>query len=274
MGDLERDTRVEGSDGRYRATLSGDWAIWGPNGGYLAVIAMRAAAREAKIARPASFTGHFLRVARFAAVDLEVEVVHAGRRAESLRVRMTQEGRVVLEALVRTAAEAPGLEHDVAVAPDVPPPESLRSADALRAEDAPESYPFWKNLEARPVWPERFREGPRARDPVWREWYRFRPRATFDDVFLDAGRSLLLIDTLSWPGAAQPHPNGGYQAPNLDVNVWFHRFDPAGEWLLVDHGCPVAAKGLMGTVGRVWGQDGALLASGGAQLLCVPVPPG
>ena len=59
MGDLERDTRLVGEKGRYTATLSRDWEIWGPNGGYLAAIALRAAGAEAAIQRPASFTGHF-----------------------------------------------------------------------------------------------------------------------------------------------------------------------------------------------------------------------
>jgi acyl-CoA thioesterase len=56
------------------------------------------------------------------------------------------------------------------------------------------------------------------------------------------------------------------------VGAWFHD-DPAGsEWLLVEHQCPAAGGGLMGTVGRVWSRDGRLLASGGAQLYCVPRP--
>jgi len=45
MGDFERETRVEGGGGRYRAALSQDWEIWGPNGGYLAAIALRAEPR-------------------------------------------------------------------------------------------------------------------------------------------------------------------------------------------------------------------------------------
>jgi len=47
VGDRFLDTALEGGDGRYRAHLSPDWAIRGPNGGYLAVIAVRAAGREA-----------------------------------------------------------------------------------------------------------------------------------------------------------------------------------------------------------------------------------
>jgi len=274
MGDLEKDTRlasVPGREGRYTAELSRDWEIWGPNGGYLAVLALRAAGVEAGIRRPASFAAHFLRVADFAEVDVQVVALRRGRRSESLRVSVEQAGRPVLEALVRTASEGPGLEHDVAEAPRVPGPESLYDPESLRESGAPPPYPFWYNLESRVVDPERFRER-RARPPLWREWYRFRPRATFDDPFLDAGRSLLLLDTLSWPAASSPHVDSAFQAPNLDVTAWFHRAAPSSDWLLVDHESHVAEGGLMGTSGRVWSLDRKLLASGGAQLLCVPRP--
>jgi acyl-CoA thioesterase-2 len=273
MGDFEVDTRLEGGKGRYRATLSPDWEIWGPNGGYLAAIALRAAGREARVPRPASFAGHFLGIARFAAVEVEVATVRGGRSTESLRVSLSQDGRPVLEALVRTAARGPGLEHDVGGAPDVPAPEGLARAEDLRDPSWGPPYPFWQNLEARPLHPERFREPPRARPPVFREWYRFRPRATFDDPFLEAGRLLLLVDTLSWPAACQPHVDAGFRAPNLDVTAWFHRLEGVGEWLLADHECRIAEGGLMGTTARVWDRRARLVASGGAQLFCVPAPP-
>lgn len=276
MGDLAADTALEHhGDGRSRATLSRDWEIWGPNGGYLAALALRAAGREAAIPRPVTFAGHFLRVGRFAPVEVEVEVLRRGRRSESLRVGVHQEGRSLLEALVRTAAEGPGLVHRFAGAPEVPPPEELPTPGDLRGDDAPPPHPFWNNLEARVCHPERFTERfaeGRARDPVWCEWYRFRPRATFDDPFLDAARALLILDTMSWPAACQPHPDAAFQAPNLDVATWFHDTAPDSEWLLSDHVSPVATGGLMGATGRVWSRDGRLLASGGAQLLCVPVP--
>jgi hypothetical protein len=203
MGDFEVDTRVEGSGGKYRADLSADWEIWGPNGGYVAAIALRAAGCEAEIPRPATFACHFLSVARFGPVDIGVTLVRRGRRSESFRVSIEQEGRPIVEALVRTAAEVPGLEHDVAEAPDVPDPEDLRCTDELRDPEWP-TYAFWSNLEARTLHPERFGEEPQAHEPIWREWYRFRPRPTFDDPFVDAGRALLLIDTLSWPAPHEP----------------------------------------------------------------------
>jgi hypothetical protein len=37
VGDLAHDTAVEGGNGKYRAQISRDWEIWGPNGGYVLV---------------------------------------------------------------------------------------------------------------------------------------------------------------------------------------------------------------------------------------------
>lgn len=270
VGDFDRDTRVEGSSGRYRATLSPAWEVWGPNGGYVAVVALRAAGAEAQLGRPVSFAAHFLSVARFAPVDLTVDVVHRGRRSESLRVSMQQDGRPVLEAMVRTAAELPGLAHDAASPPEVAGPEGLKSSEELYQR--PRIYSFWENLEVRPVDPETWRDGRPSRAPVLREWCRFRPIARFDDPFLDAGRSLVLIDTLVWPAACQHHVEPAFVAPSLDVAAWFHRPSRAVEWLLADAHASVAEAGLVGGTVRVWSPERRLLASGGAQLLCVPPP--
>ena len=75
MGDFEVDTRLErtrGSHNHFSATLSEDWKIWGPNGGYVAGIALRAAGLVAEVPRPVSFACHFLRTADFAPVDVVV----------------------------------------------------------------------------------------------------------------------------------------------------------------------------------------------------------
>jgi acyl-CoA thioesterase-2 len=273
LGDFELDTRVAGGAGRYRASLSEDWRIWGPNGGYLATIALRAVGCEAKIARPSSFHAHFLAVGGFREVEVAVEPIRIGKRSESYRVNVLQDGKALLEGMVRTAADGPGLEHDVARAPAVAAPESLRNVETIVREKGLAGgprFPFWENIESRPLEPDRI-GNPGKRPPGSREWYRFRPRATFDDPWTDAGRALLLIDTMSWPAAVGPHqPEPGYTAPNLDVTAWFHRAAPGSEWLLAEHACDVAEGGLMGTHARIWSPDGALLASGGAQLYCIP----
>jgi acyl-CoA thioesterase II len=97
MGDFERDTRVDGGEGSYRADVCRDWEIWGPMGGYVAAITLRAMGREVPEGfEPASFTCQFLAVASFEAVDVTVTVRRASRRAMALDARMTQEGTPIL----------------------------------------------------------------------------------------------------------------------------------------------------------------------------------
>ena len=269
MLDLDATTRLAGEDGNYRITLSPAWNAWGPNGGYLAAVALRAAGMCAQIRRPASLYCHFLSSPRFAEVELVVEFIKQGRRSESLSVQMRQEGKPVLQALVRTAAEASGYEHQHVSVPVVPAPDHLLSYDDLEDERAERRrYEFWSNVEARPT-------QQNVGEPSWRavvrDWVRFRPQPTFDDPFVDAARALILLDAYGWLSAWAVYRGDRYFAPNLDTSVWFHDFRPQSEWLLIDHACPIAYDGLLGVQGNVWDRHGRLLASGSAQLCCLPI---
>src|SRR5271156_4673134 len=125
MGDVAAQTAVEQIDeGRYRAMVHDDWEIWGPCGGYVAALALRAAGAESHLARPASFFCHYLSVASFAPVDLEVTPLRAGRTVLAQRVVLSQEGRPVLDAMVWSVGEVEGLEHEDVVPPDVADPEA------------------------------------------------------------------------------------------------------------------------------------------------------
>lgn len=275
MGDLAVDTAVEGDGaGRYRGDLSPDWEIWGPNGGYVASIALRAAAAESRLVRPASLSCHYLSSARFGPVELEVVPLRQAKRAESLRVTMTQGETPVLEALVWMIDDIEGMEHDHAPMPDVPAHADLLSVDELAAGQGDRvQYSFFDNLEQRPtVWIDDW-EHREPGEPRATSWFRFRPAATFEDVLVDACRSLILVDTMEWPAAARAHTGQlPWMAPSLDLAVRFHRFEPESEWLLTVATAPVAAEGLIGGTGAVWSATGRLLASGGQQMLCRPVP--
>jgi acyl-CoA thioesterase len=101
VGDFVAQTALEPiGEHRYRAVLSEDWMLWGPAGGYVSAIALRAAGEASSFRRPASFACQYLSVARFAPVELHVESLRSGRRTEALRVAMTQDGRLVLAAQV------------------------------------------------------------------------------------------------------------------------------------------------------------------------------
>lgn len=261
---LEATTALAGEDGAYSVALSDEWEIWGPNGGYLAAIALRAAGRVAEIPRPVSFYCHFLSSPAFAEVELSVETLRRGRRAESLAVRMTQEGRTVLSALVRTATDGEGHEHQEPSPPAVAPPED--SGPISRVKDGKPLFPFWGNFSCRrPDATESEGEEREGRAAI-REWVRFEPVASFGDPFLEAARPLILLDTYGWPAAWRRYGEETRVAPNLDTAAWFHQADPASEWLLIDEECHRAHEGLLGVSGRVWSQSRRLLASGGAQL--------
>ena len=277
MGDLARDTEVEGGDGRYRAALSKDWEIWGPCGGYVAAVMLRAAGAHSSFERPASLSCHFHGAAVFGEVDLAVETVRAGRRSESMRVSMIQGDRPVCEALVWTVADdLDGFAYDWTSAPDVPPPSEAPTIQELFPERA-SPYPFWENLEYRPLgWmsEEEFLAN-RPHRPEFRSWFRYLPTATFDDPFVEAGRVTVLADIMGWPAAGRAlsaDDDGRWVAPNIDLSVVFHQPPAGSEHLFLDAEASLATQGMVGATCRVWSVDGRLLGSAVQQMVCRPVP--
>lgn len=275
MGDLANDTKVRPSGaGSYEATLSADWEIWGPMGGYVAACALRAAGASTEHARPAAFSCHYLGVADFGRVDLRVEARRRGRTATSQRVEVSQGGRPILDAMVWSVGDVEGLEHDETSPPDVPDPDELPEIGELLPEDAAPPFPFWNNLEAKPLefeaeWPP---NGPRP--ARWQEWLRFTPTPTFEDPWVDAARCVILVDLPSWPSAHRPHAwkQPPFTAPTLDLNVAFHRPTSGRDWLLCDGVAPLSTGGLFGWNARVWSTGGQLHASGGGQCLYRRLP--
>jgi hypothetical protein len=82
VGDFVAQTSVEltaEADGvrHYGAELAKEWMTWGPAGGYVAAVALRAAGEATSLARPASFSCQYLSVARFDSADLEVTTLRA-----------------------------------------------------------------------------------------------------------------------------------------------------------------------------------------------------
>lgn len=277
MGSLADDTAVTPlGEGRYRATLSPDWEIWGPAGGYVAAVALRAAGCEATVGPPASFTCHFLGVGAFDEVEAEVSVVRRGRSTESLQVLLRQGERLLVHATVLTAAGAGGFDHHEVAAPDAEDPEGLRSL-AERLPDEGPAFAFWRSVDCRPLrwvddWPP-----PEPLPPTALEWMRLAVGpAAQADRWLDAARSVAFIDVVGWPAASHHHAwrEGAdrWYAPSADLHVAFHQPAVDEEWLLVEGAAPVSAGGLIGTEGRLWTQAGALVASSRSQLLWRPAP--
>lgn len=272
MADFAADTDLEGGGGRYRVRLSPDWKVWGPLGGYVAAIALRAMGKETPLRRPASITCQFLASAEFDDADVEVSTLRRGKRSHALHVRMNQRGEPFLAATGWIVdGTMTGLEHERLRMPEVPPPAALESYAEL-ADNYAEWYPVWHDgIDGKPTaWDLEDRPGS---DPVWRTWMRLCRTPPLDDPFLEAARNLMWMDLMMWNAAAAPHPwPHSHIAPNLDVTALFHESAAGEEWLLCDGEAPVAAGGIIGCNGRVWTAGGRLVASGSSCLYCKPNP--
>jgi acyl-CoA thioesterase-2 len=275
-GDLAADTAIEpAGDGRFIARLSTAWEIWGPMGGYVAAVALRAAGAVSPFARAASLSCHYLGVAAFDAVDVAVTPVRVGRQAASHRVSITQGERPILEAMVWSVDDVDGLDHDVSARPDVPPPDELLTIEERFGEEVRPPFPFWENFDAKP--PQWSADWPPTEplEPLWRDWLRFKTWPAEPDPWLAAARLVLLADLPSWPSGHRPHAwkEPPFIAPTLDLQVTLHRLVPGEEWLLLEGTSPVGADGMIGFTSRLWTVDGGLVASGGGQTLCRRVSP-
>lgn len=279
MGDLATDTALTPlADGAYSCSLSRDWEIWGPNGGYMAAIALRAAEAATGRARPANATVHFLGVASFdEPLTVTTAVQRSSRVATSVRVDVTQSDRPVLTAMAWGVDDGlAGLSHDG------PPPPAYagRWSDhptmderwvALGVE-RPSTYRFWDNLELRPpLWVDDW-EHRSGLEPVYLDWIRFLgDGAGWTSAWAEAARLLLLVDLGAWPAVSRAHVQQEVIAPSIDVSCEFHRLAPHDGWYLLRGESPIAGDGLVGSHQQVWDADGHLLASGISHLLCRPL---
>jgi acyl-CoA thioesterase len=260
-------------DGRYGAVVDPGWgAPMGPNGGYLAAIAVRALEAELDPAgerRIRSLTCHFLRRAAEAPIELRVEAVRSGRRMAFGRLSGFQDGREVLSAMA--AFSVSGLPEVAAWAPAMPdggPP--------------PVGEDDWAPLDERmPALMHRVRIAPRIGGRVFsgRElasgeaiasggWVELREPRGVDSAFV------ALCSDVWWPPSLEPltAPAG---VPTVDLTIHFRADLPPGglpdQPLFGRFLTTTAAGGFIEEDGVVFAADGTLLAHSRQLALFVPL---
>lgn len=252
--------------------LDPGWDIWGPAGGYIAAIALRAAGEQAPAGhRPLTLTGQFVRIAKQGALDVAVEPIKVGASA-LYAVTLSQAGRPVFLAQIWTSARNMASHSIQPVMPAVLPPDAVREFQEIAAERGFTQIAFWQNIEGRPI---NFRQqgDPLPADTHQLRWMRLRDWAATDNPFLDAMRTTMLIDIGVWPGhwhrLSEP---AHYGAPSLDIAVHFHDGAPASDWLLSDADSDVSGNGAISGRVRIWSADGRCMATGSGHCLVVPAP--
>jgi acyl-CoA thioesterase-2 len=227
-----------------------------------------AAGRTVDEGRPVhSMHGYFLRPGDpDQHITFTVERLRDGRSFSARRVHAIQSGQPILSMIASFQHDDPGLEHQDDM-PDVPDPESLpTTGDLLGHIDHPVAR-YWaynRPIDVRHVQTPLYLQagGERvARQAVWMRAVAPLP----DDPLLHravlgyASDFTLLESVLRRHGLTWAMP--GLKAASLDHAMWWHRPARADEWILYVQASPSAsgARGL--GIGRMFTQDGRLVAS-------------
>ncbi|MDZ4054278.1 MAG: thioesterase family protein [Phenylobacterium sp.] len=266
MSAFHVDTRVSREGDRFRGRLSPDWEVTGPNGGYMAAIALRAVGQIAEPGhRPLSLSCQYLNRARSDEVEIVVEKVKSGVATACYSASLLQGGMVILTAQVWTGGAGEGPQSGTWRKPETPSFEALAPRESYLPPGTVDTG-FLAMFESRPMLP------PGAVNPdgeTQRAWIRFREFEDEGDQFLDQARTLIWIDAGGWPA----HVRGlgaaaNYGILSLDLAVWFHEPSTSVTWMLVDATVAHAAAGFITGHVRMWSEDGRLLAHGSSNMVC------
>jgi acyl-CoA thioesterase len=256
-GAFDRAIAVDAQEpGRVTATLDGAWSTpAGLHGGYLAAVVLNAAIvaldRPERHAR--SLTLHYLSSPMPGPAVLEVTEERSGRRLSSLSVRLLQEGRTRVLALVALGGPYASQAEFSSPGPDLPPYDEARRLDWSLP-----GFPIFDFFEVRPtIGPVPLVDAP-TDEAVTGGWIRLR-----DERPLDGPLLAQYVD--SWWPAPFVRLSVPVPAPTIDLTIHF-RADGALQSL--DPGTPVkvrftsrtAHEGFFEEDGELWAPDGTLLA--------------
>ena len=250
-------------------------------GGQVAAQALVAGARTVEPPLSVhSLHSYFLRPGDTAVpIVYDVERMRDGRSFSTRRVVARQHGRSIYYMTISFQVPEDGFEHQDTM-PSVPPPEeSLSVGEVVRRrspERAEQWLTEWAALELRAIGDSRAGgELPADDRPAQsRLWLRVSGR--LDDAELTHKAAFTYASDLTLLGSALvPHgllvTDPRVQSASLDHTIWFHRPFRADEWLLYDQTSPSASGGRGLALGRVFTDDGRLVATVAQEGLIRPV---
>jgi acyl-CoA thioesterase II len=197
----------------------------------------------------------------------DVESIRDGRSFLTRRIVARQHGRAIFYMTANFHRHEEGFEHQD-VMPDVLPPEQgldvlKRMRDRTDAEGRHLAQE-WAAVEARAVG--HSLGGGLEPDPAHparqRIWLKINGRLP-DDPHIQLGAFTWASDISLLGASLAAHTLDHEQAQmaSLDHTIWFHRPFRADEWWLYDQTSPSAQGGRGLSIGRVFAQDGRLVAT-------------
>ena len=208
-----------------------------------------------------------------------VDLVRDGRSFTTRRVVALQRGKQIFFMSASFHITEEGLDHQVPMPSDVPPPESLPSFADRFAADA-DRVGIWARVP-RPIdvryigAPGFVPSGQRPAEPRQRAWMRIDGKLP-DDPLLHAcalayASDLTLLDSVLSTHGEVWGP-GGFAGATIDHALWFHRSFRADEWVLYDTESPSAFGGRGLATGRFFDSGGRHLATAVQEGLLRRVP--
>ncbi|KRA39260.1 MULTISPECIES: acyl-CoA thioesterase [unclassified Nocardioides] len=236
-------------------------------GGQVAAQALIAASRTV----PEGFHVHSLHSYFLLAGDYNVPIIYDverirdGKSFATRRVLARQHGRPIYYQSLSFQKLEDGLEHQD-VMPEVKgPDEGLNLMDLMKERGNDDGLSTeWAALDVRWLGNSAYGLDPDPMHPSRTQvWIRVDGRLTDDPIehlatFTYASDVSLLGATLA------AHPDNGpdkVQMASLDHTIWFHRPFRADEWWLYDQQSPSASGGRGLALGRIFTQDGTLVAT-------------
>jgi acyl-CoA thioesterase len=258
---FDRATALEARGvGRFAGAITRDyWIVQGPNGGYLAAIALRGAtlALTAANRSPRSMHLRYLAAPKAGEFELHAEPVREGATLTILAVSLRQAGRECLRASVCFSAPLSTVTFQ-----DIAPPAARPLDEALRMAAA---IPMHARFDARIAIGGAARTNARAETGGY---LRFADARPIDELALAAFWD-------SWPPAAMFRGETGIQGglPTVEASVYFRRQVPyegfrAGEHVLVHTRSALARDGFVDEDADIWSLDGQLLVQSRQLALC------
>ena len=240
-------------------------------GGQVIGQALVAASRTVPTERKAhSLHAYFLRAGDPSIpIVYEVDRIRDGKSFVTRRVVAIQHGHAIFSMSASFQVEETGLDHQMPP-PDVPPPESLMSEEALKRqfmESAGESMRrYWareRPIEIRPVSLHHY-VGREKLDPVQHVWFRATGPLPDDSAIhkcvLAYASDMMLLDTSLYAHGRSLFDRD-LQVASLDHALWFHRPFRADEWLLYTMDSPTASGSRGFNRGAIFTREGLHVAS-------------
>ena len=207
--------------------------------------------------RPHSLHGYFLRPGDPSVpIEYVVENTRDGGSFSTRRVVARQHERTIFHMTASFQIDEDGLEHQdpmpIVAAPDALPrlAERDRAGDAIKRGE-------WDALDVR-------YDVEGESEHALRVWLRTAGPMP-DGLLLHAAVLAYASDLTLLSAAAAPHDlrfsDPGVVAASLDHAMWFHRPVRTDEWLLHDQESPVASGGRGLGRGRIFSEDGTLVAT-------------